>query len=127
MPDNEEVFTITVVKTFTEYLEALTAQVAKHGADAITDADERARLMFGFVTPEGHWGIRLGTVKGHYDTGEWREDTDLVECYKAAGGTAPITAITRLPPRELLIAFYKRDLLRALLKGRDLHEEAQKS
>jgi hypothetical protein len=111
--------------TFQEYLDALTTQVGEHGRKACQPFDDPQSLQLGFRSPSGEYRISLAAVKGHFATGAWREDTEILALYKQAGGTAPLSAMTRLPPRDVLIVLVQRALIEAMTEGEKLYQARQ--
>jgi len=113
--------TSMILRSFNSYLKHLTAEVRKHGRQAIEMVDDAPALLTGFRSPDGFWQIGLNTLKEEFSKGRpWRENTLVVETYKKLGGTCPLQAMTRVPPPEEFARLYATRVRGAIVEGERL-------
>ncbi len=110
-----------IVQTFDSFLKHLTAEVRRHGREAIKDAEDPGALLVGFKSPTGIWQIGLDVLKEEFSKGRpWRENTSVMETYKKLGGKTPIQAMTRVPPPDEFAKLYSFSVRKAMAEGERL-------
>jgi hypothetical protein len=103
--------TETRCATMTEFFEAITSQIGKHGIEGISWYNRPRELTFGFQSVEGRWIFSLSILRGHYS------DTKTLRTELPGGAVV----VSSMPSNEVVVARYRADLNRALQEGKAWH------
>lgn len=112
--------------TFQDFRAMVIQQVILHGQENLSNVSYPHTRELGFRSPSGEWVVSQYEIESHFSQGQdWREDTDLQDLYRRAGGVTPIRTMTRRAPTKEIAKRYAEELRQAVQEGMALRLKNQ--